>query len=107
MFACVCVCVCVCGCVSTEEHWVDRIGTESWFENLFFSRTKFYKSITDNTEPQNALLLIVVQKQSFPREPILFYSTGLMNNSKKDPSPSTGHLSRPLKASRGLWGGYN
>ena len=43
--------------------------------------------------------LIVVQKHSFPRKPILLYSTGLLNNSKKEPPPSTGVLGRPLKAS--------
>jgi len=52
----------------------------------------------DSKEPQNALLLLVVPKQSFPREPILLYSTGLMNNSKEDSPPSTGFLGRPLSA---------
>jgi len=47
-------------------------------------------------EPQNALLLIVVQKQSFPLEPILLHSTGPINNSKEDLPPSTGLLGRPL-----------
>ena len=55
-----------------------------------------YPSMTDGKEPQNALLLIVVQKQSFPREPILLYSSRLINNSKEDPSSITGLMSRPL-----------
>jgi len=38
----------------------------------------------------------MVQKQSFPREPIQFYSTGLIHNSKEEPPPSTGLLGRPL-----------
>ena len=41
--------------------------------------------------------MIVVQKQSFPREAILLYLTGLINNSKEDPPPSTGLLGRPLQ----------
>ena len=36
-------------------------------------------------EPQNALLLLVVQTQSFPQEPILLYSTGLINKVQRTP----------------------
>ena len=56
-----------------------------------------HPSITDSTQPQNALLRIVVQKQSFPREPNLLYSTGLSTNITEDPPPSTGLLGRPLE----------
>ena len=66
---------------------------------VFWYECFSHPSITDSKEPQNALLLTVKQKQSFPRKPILLYSTGLLNNSKKEPPPSTGLLGRPLKAS--------
>ena len=62
----------------------------SWYKCLS------HPSITDSKEPQNALLLIVMQKQSFSREPILLYSTGLRKNSKEDSPPSTGLFGRPL-----------
>jgi len=54
-----------------------------------------HSSSTDSKEPQNALLLIVVQGRSFPREPILLYSTGLINNIIEEPPRSTGLLGRP------------
>ena len=41
----------------------------------------------------------MVQKQSFPRGPILLYSAGLLDNSKEEPPPSTGLLGRPLALS--------
>jgi len=54
------------------------------------------RQFTNSKEPQNAWLLIVVQKRSFPRESSLLYSTRRINNSKEEPPPSTGLLCRPV-----------
>ena len=43
--------------------------------------------------------MIVVLKQSFQLEPILFYSTGQINNNNLTLPPRTGLLGRPLTAS--------
>jgi len=53
----------------------------------FLTKKINHTSNTGSKEPHNALLLIVVQKQSFRREPILLDSTGLIKNSEEDPSP--------------------
>ena len=55
-----------------------------------------HMSITNSTEPQDALLRIVVQKQSLSRQPNLLFSTGLLINRTEDSPPSTGLLGRPL-----------
>ena len=52
--------------------------------------------ITNSNQSENALLLIVVLKESFQFIPILLYSTGLTNNSNYTLPPRTGLLGRPL-----------
>ena len=80
----------------------DKIRLGEFVKNRIFPGKKkhkyhqVYPSITDSTEAQNALLRIVVQKQSFSREPILLYSTGLITESTEDPPSGTGLLGRPL-----------
>ena len=38
----------------------------------------------------------MVQKQIFPQQPNLLYSTGLINSIKEDLPPSTGHMGWPI-----------
>ena len=78
----------------TTWKFCQRSRKEKIYVPLSFS----HPSIPDSKEPQNALLLTVAQNQSSPREPILLYSTGLINNSKEDPPSSTGLLGRPHNA---------
>jgi len=76
----------------TNGRICDRLRKEKIWVPTSFS----HPSITDSTEPQNALLRIVVQNQSFSQKPILVYLTGLITKSTEDPPPSTGLLGRPL-----------
>ena len=62
-----------------EKKKVSARHVVSWYK--IFS----HSSTTNSKQPQNAVLLIVVQKQSFPREPILLYSRGLINKVKRTP----------------------
>jgi len=58
-----------------------------YFTNILRVWYKYFShpSITDSKEPQNALLLIVVQEQSLPRDYILLHSTEVIKIVKRTP----------------------
>jgi len=101
------------------KKWHDKIRLREFVKDRKFPKNKKMKvptsfrhpSITDSNEPQIPSVLIVIQKQSVQREPILLYSAGLINTSNQPTPLSTGLLGRPLSIQtlRGyniFWGLY-
>ena len=86
------------------KKWHDKIRLGYFVKRLEISRkenisvpTSFsHAPITDRNQPQNSFRLIVVQTPSFPSEPILLHSTGLISNSNQTPPPNTCLLGRPI-----------
>ena len=86
----------------TRYDWENLSKTRN-SEKKNISIDKFQPSINYvySNQPQKSLLKIVVQKLIIPVEPILLYSTALINNSSQPPPSSTGLPGRPLPKRRG------